>query len=226
MKRKGVWAVVLPLLALLILSACQLVSQSSGEPTNANAETDQSPNLAPFTPIYGTPYMLGEVYSTEAPYSFSSGSERRVIYNYVFLDTTTLASHRLFSSNESLIINIRTYPEPPNPNDRWEPQPTEPVVTQWIVYEVIQADTNGDGALNFEDAIAIGITDASGNDYAEVLTDFGRTFTMAYVDPNRLIVVSTASDDESDAKTAYAIDLQTRTVLASKPIIYLGADAQ
>jgi hypothetical protein len=96
------------------------------------------------------------------------------------------------------------------------------VVTQWLVYQVLKADTNGDGRLDGSDQQTLGVTDASGSGYTEILSGIDENFGMTMLSAGQLVVVYS----QGGAKRASAIDLGNRKVTSTKALIDLGPDVK
>lgn len=141
--------------------------------------------------------------------SYNSGGQN---HNLVFMDTNSLESHRLFDTNVYIITQTDQYTQKVNGKD----------VTQWLVYQVLKSDTDGNKRLDQNDLRTLGISSASGQKYVEVLTGITELFGLAMVDPGKLVVVYS----KNKAKTASIIDLDKRTIIKTQPLVDLGAQVK
>jgi hypothetical protein len=174
--------------------------------------------------------------------SLSSSEDYRSASNLVFLDSKTLSSLKLFDANDKIILSVSQYPDPnagtTAPAGQIQPaqpaqsalpalvaQPTQPAApthdnaVQWLVYQVIQKDPNQPSAPTTDLPFSIAVSDASGSNYQEVLTNLTGLYGMNMVDPGHLLVVYT----RDNIKSASILDLAKRTIVTTNPIVDLGA---
>lgn len=167
---------------------------------------------------------MAEITEAESRGSFSSSSSsgRGNTRNLVFLDGESLASHRLFDRNTYVISATTQYPTRDSDKERESQTKSEKSVTQWLVYQVLKADTNGDGQIDAADQQTLGVTDAAGNGYAEILLGVDQFFGMTMVSAGQLVVVYS----HGGAKSVAVIDLANRKVTLTKPLADLGPDVK
>ena len=233
---------------LIVLSACTIGSTSTARSENAAVtQVDTRQTLGDFQPIPGTTYLYAQV--SKGPNtgrgignlisSLSSSEDYGSVSNLVFLDSKTLSSHKLFNANDKIILSVSQYPVPnagtTAPAGQIQPaqpaqavlvaQPTQPAApthdnaVQWLVYQVIQKDPNQPAAPTTNLPFSIAVSDASGSNYQEVLTNLTGLYGINMVDPGHLLVVYT----KDSIKSASILDLAKRTVVTTNPIVDLGA---
>jgi hypothetical protein len=207
------------ILGSMTLSACGRFNPvPRGEPINAS-ENSPTKVLQPFQPVEGTPYLVAEITRGESrsPESYDSStysSGSGGIRNLVFLESGSLASHRLFDQNQFLILEASSYPQKQN-ND---PQ----VVTQWFVYRIIKQDTDKNKELGQGDLQTLAISNAFGKQYQEVFTGISQWLGSQKVAPDQLMVVYI----KDGTKTASLLNLAQGTVIKSQAISDLGPDVK
>jgi hypothetical protein len=225
MKQNTLRGLRMMVLSSILLLSCSSqdprVQQSNGSP--ANAKKESSLTLTPFQQIQGTPYLLAQLsdLNSESRWSTSYQSEDRAGHtrNLVFLNAGSLASHRLFDTNAFRIVNTIQYPhQKTNVSSQSTPTANESV-TQWIVYQVLKQDTNNNGKLDQDDHLTIGISDAAGKQYQEVLTGVSQFLGETMVAPGKLVIVYT----QDGVKRASIVDLKSQKIAATKAIVDLGA---
>lgn len=212
-------------LALLItLSSCAKQSASRGQNNNANSvkPEDRPLRLTQFERIHGTRYLMAEISDTLSrdSSSISSSGGNGNIRNLVFLDGESLDSHRLFDSNAYVILTTMQWPSDDKTRD--SAAPIAPTVAQWLVLQVLKNDTNGDGRLDISDQRTIGVTDAGGNGYAEVLSGLDQVLGVTMLSAGQVVIVYSRGDNRS----ASVIDLNNRKVVSTKALIDLGQDVK
>ena len=87
---------------------------------------------------------------------------------------------------------------------------------------MLKSDTNGDGRVDASDQRTIGVTDASGSGYAEVLSGIDENFGMSMLNAGQVVVVYT----RGGVKSAAVIDLENRKVVSTKALVDLGPDVR
>jgi hypothetical protein len=214
---------IVPLFIALLMPTLGLACSRPTETSRTEGVKDKnSPPqytvaLGSFQNLKGTPYLMSTVKSIGWPRSdklssyesYDSGGQTQ---NLVFLDTNSLESRRLFNTNASVIVQTDQYTQKVNGKD----------VTQWLAYQVVKSDTDGNKRLDQNDLRTLGISSASGKNYVEVLTGISEVFGLTMVNPGKLVVVY----GKDKAKTVSIIDLDKRTITATQPVIDLGAQAK
>ena len=210
MKKKLAFFVIgiLMLIVGFVLGAMFLGSISGSSGVQANAVEPSKLVLGDFRQLRGTQYFIAEIstsYDSRAiEYSSSSrwfqfGESGGQIRNFVFLDSGTLHSHKLFDTNQSLILNMLSFPEQPvKSNDEDEEPETVPI--QWFIYEIVHKDTNYDETLDREDLRTIGISDVDGYRYTEILTDVTEVYDITILEEGYLLIVYRQKSDRFASK--------------------------
>jgi len=120
------------------------------------------------------------------------------------------------------LVILATTQYPTQDKERDSASRIDGVATQWLVYQVLKADTNGDGRLDASDQQTIGVTDASGVGYAEILSGIDANFGMTLLSADQVVVVYS----QGGAKSATVIDLRNRKVVSTKALVDLGPDVK
>jgi len=214
------------LMILAITATCACGGAYVGPPATNGTEAipvEERPFvLGTFERLSGTPILIAEIHEVGGRGSLSSGYESGgTAHNFVFLDSRSLESHRLFDTNQYVILSRMAYPTPAR-MVRSEPQPADQAAVEWLVYQVVKEDTNGDTRLGSDDRITIGISDASGGGYTEVLNAIDDVLGVEMIESGRLVVIHRADGE----KQTSILDLAARKVLASRPLVDLGPDVR
>jgi hypothetical protein len=190
-------------------------------------------HLSAFRPVAGTPALMASISEGEAGSRPSSVSAwpRPTVRNYVFCDLSSDELHAILPDNRSLVVSVRTLTtagkkfstvsEVESSSESAEALPKEPSSQQvlWHLFEVVTADTNGDGQLTGKDRRALGVTDAFGRDYAVVVPSLDDVFAETLLDPQTLHLIH-----GSQAKqVAVRINLPQRQITSTKPLANLLA---
>jgi hypothetical protein len=206
-----------------LLGACNRpVTESRPNKTAQAADQKEKPDkiLQSFESIAGTPYFVANITQLDGPRSAASESYTRGggdIHNLMFLDSSSLASHRLFATNQYTIFEAKQYPL-----SKQQPQAQKNEKTARFVYQIFKQDTNEDGYLGGGDHRTIGISDAFGKEYVEVLTDISQLLNLQPLSADRLLAVYV----KAGKKTASIIDLEQRTVVKTVAIATPGPDVK
>jgi hypothetical protein len=186
------------------------------EDTKTSPAEEYRAALGLFQPLNGTPYLMSSVtYQGWRSNKFSSDESydsEGQIHNLVFLDTNTLESQRLFETNTYVIVQTDKYSQTVNGKD----------VTQWLVHQILKADTDGNKRLDRNDSRTLAISSANGKKYVEVLTGITEIFGLTMNSPGKLVVVY----GKEGVKTSSIVDLDKRIVIATKSIVDLGSEVK
>jgi hypothetical protein len=202
---------------LIILVSCKRVQTEGPSVTRANPKTKRS--LGGFRRVEGTQYLWATIGSEEGRgYSYFDSSKSSYggnVYNYVFFDTISESTDRLFPTNDYLIVGTTRYPELKDGD-------TTALPVQWFLYSLVKKDSNGDKEFTYEDKKTIALSDCSGKNYVEVISDVESIFGQSQRDSNSLIVFY-----NKDAKRYFSvIDLPNKKLLTTKELPSLGDDVQ
>jgi hypothetical protein len=212
---KGLTWILFATLSILILSVTVLFvlnpaffrNKSSSIDSSAKAE---SLSLSQFLPIQGTSIFVASVGPEregssylEARFSYDYGYTTR---NLVFLDGNTLTSHYLFQSNEKFVVSLSQFPKPKSDLDN------QPIAVKWLVYEIAQQDSNMDGKINSQDTFSVAMSNASGQNYIELIQNVSETIAMNLLDNHYLLLVYKTNGEYWVSK----IDLDQQSILETK----------
>ena len=181
----------------------------------ADEQIDRSKaRLGTFERIEGTS-VLRAALMIEQQYGFSSGSkETRSVQNYLFYDPATGNSHWLVPGNRGLILSTHQLPE----RDYGERKKT--VVA--FIYELVEADTNGDHKLTTNDARVIAMSDPAGLRFARLVSGVDELNGSELTHEGRIVILYTASGTLKAAD----IDLETQKVLRESSVQPVAQSAQ
>lgn len=190
----------------------------------ATPRASQEPEfrLGGFRQIQGTKYLAAEVvkdssYSSSSSDFFSSSKADGRVRNIIFLDSKTLITQKLFDDNSNVILNTSQYP----PSNLVENQDDATLIVKWLVYQVVEGDSNHDGALNNEDVRFIASSDVGGRNYQKILENIEGITSMQMLRMGQLIIVYR----QEAVEYASILDLETQEVVETKPIVdYLPSE--
>jgi hypothetical protein len=232
--KKILYTVIVPLLLVgllyIIFSYVRVSSKADGiNTTGGTSEAGELFELQSFERIQGTEFLIANVVvkGTDSYYSReASGNEVR---NIVFLDSKTLSSSQLFATNESVILRTSKYPNSqtgPAPPPYLDPPYVSPqdknTVIQWLVYQIVKKDTNGDGDKDSKDLRTIAVSNVDGGDYIELLHGISGMNSMNMIEEGELIVVYS----EGDVNKASILDLMNQMVVKTEEIIEIDEGAE
>jgi len=212
-------------LSAVVFAACGTRNNSGHQTsTTATKPEDRPLVINEFQRVQGTRYLMAEIIEALSRSSASSFSSpgNRTSRNLVFLDGESLASHKLFDTSAYVILDTTPFPSHDHENENEAALPHDPIVTQWLVYQVVKEDTDRDGQLDFSDRQAIGVTDAGGTGYVEILSGLDHVLGMTMVHAGQLVVVYS----KGGSKSASVIDLDKRAVVSTKNLTDLGPDVR
>ncbi|MBC7817317.1 MAG: hypothetical protein IAG10_10550 [Planctomycetaceae bacterium] len=198
--------------------------------------------LSSFHAVAGTPFLMAKITNygqRDEPFSksVSSGSWKGSTgagANYVFFDTTSDTATTLLPNNDALIVSMDSLTDEmglnfSNHSPIRKVEQTSAVQTadvnrsssatvRWHMVELVKADTDNDGELTSKDRRSLGIADANGFGFAEVIPNLGEVFSQTMVDRETLLVIH----GSQARQVAVRIDLASRKVLSSKPLPNFG----
>ena len=113
----------------------------------------------------------------------------------MFVHRDNLSASKLLTNNSSRLLQIEqlgatSVPTRPNPNSAITAKGAKAVTALW--YLRVLADTNGDKTLNKSDLKEIGISDASGANYTEIIRDIDKILLVYPKGLDRRLVVYTS----------------------------------
>ena len=147
--------------------------------------------------LRGTPVLLLELISRQSYGSMSSSKEVASVRNLLFYDSETAKNSWLFTQY-GLVANIRPLAEGGDEKAR----------IRWILLEQVAQDTNRDGRLNLQDAHTLGVVEADGQGYKDVLQNVERVLGVEFLSDAVVAVAYT----EVNADYVAEIDLPRREV--------------
>jgi hypothetical protein len=173
--------------------------------------------LSTFQQIEGTDYLMAQI-SANPEARESSGNPLDWIrsgysysgfttHNFVFFDLETETVHRLLPNNDNAILQTTGFPTPQyDPSQPDEPNP--PI--EWWLYTIVKGDTDGNGRMDYDDKLTLGVSDVGGNGYADLIADVDGVLGQIYQD-NILFVIYNANEKNHIAK----INLPAREVVTT-----------
>jgi hypothetical protein len=205
-------------------------AESKPVSTNSSNRAADEPKLkmSDFRGLPSTPYLIAKIqHDDDSKGSFSKvSSGPGGVVNYIFFDTTNDTATTLMPDNNRLIISFDSFSDSPVETESMLAKTSveqASVATRnayrghWHVVEYVSVDTDRDGELTSKDRHALGIADAGGKGFTEVVANLGETFWKK-VDGNTLLLIH-----GSQAKqVAVRIDLQDRKIISSKVLPNFG----
>ena len=217
---------------MLVSASCRYALESR-DPSQAASNTASTPVpvekvLSTFDQIEGTHYLMARISANPDARDSSGGplswlesgysSYSYDTYNFVFFDLDTETYHRLLPSNKSVILQLTGFPTPVY--DASQPDAPRPPI-EWWLYTIVKADTDGNGVMNYEDILTLGVSDVGGNGFTEVVGDVDNLLGHLYDDNSSLFVIYHSNGKNYIAK----INLSTREVLSTTEMD-LGEDVK
>jgi hypothetical protein len=166
--------------------------------------------------VTGTGFLMAGAYAKkesgilEKFESDSYGKRAEPVRNLIFASIDDLSGRWLLLHNRFLIWDTEELPPEKDKSviGVYDMTVPEQRVTRWIYIEVIKSDSNNNGKWDFEDRRTVAIADASGENYAEVITEADEIIKRTMHTEDKLNIVY-----QSNAKLFIAdIDLPQRQV--------------
>jgi hypothetical protein len=204
--------------AVLAYAAWQIYRETTrtrpatGVMSVAEEQIDRSKvELGRFETIAGSDVLRAPL-ALRQVYGFSSGSkEATSVQNYLFYDPSDGSSRWLVPGSKGLFLSARELPEPEYT------KPEKPVVV--VVYELVEADTSGDGKLTESDAKTIAISDPVGLRFTKVLTSVEDMNGTTLTRNGRVLILYTASS----ALKAAEFEIDTQRKVRDAPLQTIAA---
>jgi hypothetical protein len=209
------------------------VDRGSDKPAKAIAADSEQAKLQlnAFEELTGTDYLIAPVSSPYAREDSSLGSsapsreQSGYTRNYLFVNLADKSSHLLLPTNDLLILSAENLTEkaqakqtdmpaknaPQKENDKTADKTNHFV--KWICYRVIKADTDNDKRLSANDLKTIALSDASGLNYTEIITEV-QAVLHEIRRGDSLIFIYTADGRNQIAE----ISLPTKQLIATKDL--------
>lgn len=178
------------------------------EVVNIAPDVDAEWRLGSFDRVAGTDYLKAAAYS-EQSYGVAYGSaskEASAIRNYLFVNATDKSSRWLMPSNSQLFVSDMRLGETMNA--------PESELSRWVQYEIVKADTDGDGRLTNTDRRAVAFSDVIGQGYTEIISDADSVIGTELRDANTQLVFYNSGGKSFVAE----IDLPARRVSVTKEL--------
>lgn len=212
--------------------------RSSTVTNRSQAEAKKSTpelRLSHFRSVTGTSFLVASLgRPDEGSFSKSVSARPPGTVNYVFFDLSDDTATTLLPTNESLILSLDALPNESGHFNQNRESPREleftaavelrpeRVATQhavrWHSVEYVTADTDADGELTARDRRSLGISDAGGRGFVEVIPNLGQVFSQTMIDSETLHIIH-----GSQAKQiAVRINLPSRKVTSSNPLPNFG----
>lgn len=162
-----------------------------------DADASAEWRLGNFARIDGTNYLVAPAYSKQTYAaghigSYSSAEKSAsATRNYLFVNADDKSSHWLVKTNDQLFLrsdDIGKY-ETMNSDDK---KPAK-----WTEYQVVKSDSSRDERLTAKDKITYAISDVTGTNYKEMLTDIAEILGSKLRDENTLLLFYRTADNRS-----------------------------
>jgi hypothetical protein len=224
MERSKILALVVALLHLQ--PGCGPAARRDAAGQNGKEVPRPDKELGSFEEVPGTGYLVAPIQHAHdgaggrssswnlSSSSYKSGDYPR-IHNYVFLELGTEKFQRLLHSNAWRILSMTGFPKP-------SPRSSDPPATSCFLYEIVKADTDGDGVLSSKDRITVALSNATGRTYTELITDVEEVHTKVMSDPSTLLVIYRSQDRSYIAR----VDLKSIRVVNTTELPSFGPDVR
>ena len=205
------------LIGLVVVATVAGCSKAPVTPTtNAQVVATTTPTTLPapnevwmteFQQIDGTPYLYAPIYvaaqeqrniikqlKSAAADSYEGRNRGADIRNYMFVHKDNLSASKLLTNNSSRLLEMEQLGAtsvPARPADSAITAKAAKAVTALWHLRVL-ADTNDDKTLNESDRKQIGISDASGANYTEIIRDIDKILLVYPQGLDRRLVIYTS----------------------------------
>lgn len=181
---------------------------AGGKAAGQPAGIDTRLRATNFARITGTSLLWSPLMATQAyDYRFSS-KEASSTRNYIFYDTATGESRKLFASDDQIIFNATHLRRTEDAKDAMDAPPLA------LYLHVVARDANGDGLLSHDTAVvALARPDGSGLVKLDALQ--GRAIGTRVSDDGTSIVIML---DQNDKIAAAHVDLATFQIIKTDPV--------
>jgi len=153
--------------------------------------------LGSMTRLRGTPVLLLELTSRQRYSSGAYSGEAASVRNLLFYDTETSKSTWLFTQY-GLLTGVRPLAEHGDDKAR----------IRWVLLEAIAQDTNRDGRLSLQDAHTLGVVDADGQNYKDLVPGVLHVLGVEFLSDTAVAIALS----EADADYMVEVDLPRREV--------------
>jgi hypothetical protein len=184
-----IFAVGIAGVLVLTMAAVMFIKNMTRERHVANVmslESEQvSASLGNFGAVEGAPLLRAPLHlNQEYEYGHTS-KEASSIQNYLYFDPATHSFHWLLPGNRRLILDSTELPASNFPR-------RDDVPVEAIVYQLVDADTNGDQKLTNGDLKTIAVSDPSGRRFARVLSKVERLNGAHLIGKTKLVLLYTS----------------------------------
>ncbi|NEQ65875.1 MAG: hypothetical protein F6K21_10320 [Symploca sp. SIO2D2] len=185
----------------LLLFSCTACFLSGSSHSTSDDTTTPEATLSTFQCIPGTEQMISSVLLDHQGKGLSSKrGYHGETHNYSFFDKSqeTVTFTKLLPNNDYVIKRIIQLTEAgvPNPQAKnsgiVEPAEfscTDSPVIKWLLYLVVNQDTNGDDQLDSTDIPLLAMSDVSGKSYTELIPGVQRILNIIMKDSQQLMVI-------------------------------------
>lgn len=174
------------------IARVDIAGQQGGD-TSAGHEVLSTGN---FSRISGTPVLWAPLTGTQS-YDFrASGKEASSTRNYLFYDTGSGASRKLFPGETQIVVEAQELRRPDADTNKRAPEA--------LLVSYIAKDTSGDGILSYGDDITVALTRPDGQGFTILGSVQGRAIGEVVSDDGSSLVLVT--DDGKQVSAAH-VDL-------------------
>ena len=220
---KGSWILGIAISLACVACTPRLPSQASDR---EDRQSTQELSLGTFQCVRGTPFLRAPLIAS-AWRSFSSSYDEGVTRNHVFLNVDEVSFRKLLEADDRVILRSVDLPERVSYKPREEAvQATcknAPSPVEYLLYLVVNRDTNGDKKLSWEDSQVLAIADPSGQNYVELVPDIEDLHGYVYRPESKDLVLMYRREDASYVSV---IDLAGREVNSTETIDILESNIQ
>lgn len=200
------------ILTSLGITSCSIFNSGKAQNQNVAPGTELSSpknlSLDAFQPLTGTAYVVAAVQAEQSDRSGFSSSSYGLpsATNYLFVNTDTLAGSRLVPTNQWRFLQSERLGQ--------RRRNGEVAVVQALWYLVVKTDTDEDKQLTDRDRKVVALSDATGKNYTEVISQVDRVLGSNRKGDSILQVFYVSGGKH----LASEINFQTRKVVRTEPL--------
>lgn len=181
---------------------------------NVEGNTGAKWQLGAFERIPGVGYMVAPVNSAQSYSVALYNKEATATRNYLFVNLQDKSTRWLIPNNDHLILTMERLAA----DGTFLGWGSDQKTVKWLIFEVVDSDTNGDKRLTNADRKSVAVAEADGSRFAEVLTNVDEVLGKTWTAGDNLLVVYSAGGKNLVAE----ISLSGRSASVTKELPALG----
>lgn len=146
--------------------------------------------LGNFERINGTDYVMAAAHSKQSYQGSYYEKDASAVRNYLFVNAFDKSSRWLVPTNKYLFLTAEKLRLEAKPGAKSHEQVEgyNSQAIRWIKYELVKSDTNNDGRFTTKDRRTIAVSDASGENYTEVIENIEQILGSMLNDEDTLLI--------------------------------------